>query len=220
MRMFDSVSVVLQDIIESGNLTQKSEPNGIYNAMTSVKFIFILHFMIEMLGITDDLCQALQYKLQDILNAMQLVLSTITLLQKFKEHGWDPLIEKVKLFCKDYEIELLNLSAPYKAGREKEMLNMKIQLEHFQLDAHQTMKLQKASTVVELCHVLAKTNKSIIYPLLDRIIHLVLTLPVSTITIERVFSAMKIVKKRLRNRMEDDFFLSTYLVTYIEKEIA
>ncbi|KAH1082546.1 hypothetical protein J1N35_022307, partial [Gossypium stocksii] len=31
---------------------------------------------------------------------------------------------------------------------------------------------------------------------------------------------MKIVKRRLRNRMEDDFFLSTYLVTYIEKEIA
>ncbi|PPD85722.1 hypothetical protein GOBAR_DD17327 [Gossypium barbadense] len=32
-------------------------------------------------------------------------------------------------------------------------------------------------------------------------------------------SAMKIVKTRLHNRMEDDF-LSTYLVAYIEKEIA
>ncbi|KAG8500793.1 hypothetical protein CXB51_002976 [Gossypium anomalum] len=42
---------------------------------------------------------------------------------------------------------------------------------------------------------------------------------VSTATIERAFSAMKIVKTRLRNRMKDDF-LSTYLVTYIEKEIA
>jgi hypothetical protein len=36
---------------------------------------------------------------------------------------------------------------------------------------------------------------------------------------ERVFSAMKIVKIRLRNRMKDDF-LANYLIVYIEKEIA
>ncbi|KAH1130661.1 hypothetical protein J1N35_002039 [Gossypium stocksii] len=59
MRMFDSVYVVLQDIVKFGDLTQMSEANGIYDAMTSVEFVFILHFLIEMLGITDDLCQAL-----------------------------------------------------------------------------------------------------------------------------------------------------------------
>ena len=36
---------------------------------------------------------------------------------------------------------------------------------------------------------------------------------------ERAFSAMKIVKTRLRNRMEDDF-LANYLIIYIEKEIV
>jgi hypothetical protein len=36
---------------------------------------------------------------------------------------------------------------------------------------------------------------------------------------ERAFSMMKIVKIRLRNRMEDDFF-ANYLIVYIEKEIA
>ena len=46
-----------------------------------------------------------------------------------------------------------------------------------------------------------------------------LTLPVSTATTERAFSAMKHVKIRLRNRMEDDF-LADNLVVYIEKEIA
>jgi len=35
---------------------------------------------------------------------------------------------------------------------------------------------------------------------------------------ERAFSAMKIVKTRLRNRMKDDF-LANYLIVYIEKEI-
>jgi len=46
-----------------------------------------------------------------------------------------------------------------------------------------------------------------------------LTLPVSTATTERAFSAMKIVKTRLRNRMEEDF-LANYLIVYIEKELA
>jgi hypothetical protein len=49
--------------------------------------------------------------------------------------------------------------------------------------------------------------------------HLILTLPVSTATIERVFSTMKIVKTQLHNKMEDDF-LANSLVLYIEREIA
>jgi ribosomal protein L31E len=36
---------------------------------------------------------------------------------------------------------------------------------------------------------------------------------------ERAFSAIKIVKTRLRNRMKDDF-LANYLIVYIEKEIT
>ena len=55
--------------------------------------------------------------------------------------------------------------------------------------------------------------------MVDRLIRLVLILPVSTATTERAFSAMKHVKIRLRNRMEDDF-LADNLVVYIEKEIA
>ena len=55
--------------------------------------------------------------------------------------------------------------------------------------------------------------------MIDRLIHLVLTLPVSTATTERVFSAMKLLKTRLRNRMEDEF-LADNMIVYIKKEIA
>jgi protoheme ferro-lyase len=48
------------------------------------------------------------------------------------------------------------------------------------------------------------------YPLVDRLIRLILTLPVSTTTTKRAFSAMKIVKISLRNRIENDF-LASYL---------
>jgi hypothetical protein len=62
-------------------------------------------------------------------------------------------------------------------------------------------------------------KKKIIYPLVDRLIWLILTLHVSTTTIKRAFSTMKIVKTRLRNRIDDDF-LANYLIVYIVKEIA
>jgi hypothetical protein len=71
----------------------------------------------------------------------------------------------------------------------------------------------------ELCRGLAISEKWKIYNLIDRLIRLVLTLPVSTATIERAFSAMKLVKTRLRSRMEDES-LADHLVVYIEKEIA
>ena len=75
------------------------------------------------------------------------------------------------------------------------------------------------STLGDLCHGLVTTGKADMYPLVDRLLRLVLTLPASTATSERAFSAMKIVKTSLRNRMEDEF-LRDYLLLYIEKEIA
>ena len=75
------------------------------------------------------------------------------------------------------------------------------------------------SSIADLCQRLVETEKSTVYQLIDRLIRLILTLHVSTTTTKRALSAMKIVKTRLRNRMEDDF-LANYLIVYIEKEIA
>jgi hypothetical protein len=66
---------------------------------------------------------------------------------------------------------------------------------------------------------LIEAEKSDAYYLIDRLIRLVLTLPVSTATTERAFSTMKIIKTRLRNRMEDKF-LGDNLLVYIEREIV
>ena len=47
---------------------------------------------------------------------------------------------------------------------------------------------------------------------------LVLTLHVATATIERCFSAMKIVKTSLRNRISDQF-LNDCVICFVEKEL-
>ena len=55
--------------------------------------------------------------------------------------------------------------------------------------------------------------------MIDRLIRLVLTLLISTATIERAFSAMKLSKTKLHNRMEDEL-LADNIIVYIKKEIA
>ena len=75
------------------------------------------------------------------------------------------------------------------------------------------------STISELCRELQISGKSNIYFLIDRLIRLLLTLPISTATTERAFSAMKLLKTGLCNRMEDEF-LADNMIVYIEKEIA
>lgn len=75
------------------------------------------------------------------------------------------------------------------------------------------------STISELCHGLIETRKSKNYTMVVKLIQLVLTLPVSTATTERAFSAMKLLKTDLRNKMEDEF-LGDCMVIYIERQFA
>ncbi|XP_071728969.1 uncharacterized protein [Rutidosis leptorrhynchoides] len=102
---------------------------------------------------------------------------------------------------------------------EHERNQLKSELELFNIEMPKNPKLSGASTLVEVCRGLVETGKHENYNMLDRLIRLILTLPVSTATIERAFSWMKICKNRLRNKMSDDF-LADNLVVYIEREIA
>jgi hypothetical protein len=80
-------------------------------------------------------------------------------------------------------------------------------------------KLKNLSSIAELCQWLIEIEKSERYHLIDRLVRLVLTLSVSTATTERAFSAMKVIKTRLRNKMDDEF-LANSLVVYIEGKIS
>ncbi|PKU70647.1 hypothetical protein MA16_Dca026438 [Dendrobium catenatum] len=70
----------------------------------------------------------------------------------------------------------------------------------------------------ELAQKLVETRKHNIFPLVFSLIKLALILPITTATVERAFSAMKIIKNRLRNRMGDSW-MNDCLLIYIEKDI-
>ena len=64
---------------------------------------------------------------------------------------------------------------------------------------------------------MVEIKKDVSYPLVYSLVILTLILPVVTATIKRVFSAMNIIKNRLRNRIGDQW-MNDCLVTYIEKD--
>jgi hypothetical protein len=151
-------------------------------------------------------------------------------LQEFKSRFGEQAVELLTLSValrpkdayKSFEIDdICKLAEKFypKDFNVQERFCLKFRLEHYKLDVPKHSNFQNMSTLSELCIGLANSGKSKIYPLIDRLIRLVLTLHVSTPTTERAFSAMKIIKTRLRSRMEDEF-LADHMVVYIEKEIA
>ncbi|XP_027166505.1 uncharacterized protein LOC113766520 [Coffea eugenioides] len=67
---------------------------------------------------------------------------------------------------------------------EQELVRLRIELQHFEFNIPNHPDFQELSGIHELCQGLVKTRKSVTYPLIDRLIRLVLTLLVSTATTE------------------------------------
>ncbi|XP_050258909.1 uncharacterized protein LOC126703892 [Quercus robur] len=87
---------------------------------------------------------------------------------------------------------------------EQEICLLKHQLQHYELDVTNHPDFQNMGTISKLCRGLEILGKSKFYHLIDKLIRLVLTLPVSIATTEQAFSTMKLLKTRLRNRMKDE----------------
>ena len=92
------------------------------------------------------------------------------------------------------------------------------QLENFIIGVWSNVEFSNLNGIGVVCQKMVETRKDIGYSLVFRLLTLVLVLPIVTATVERAFSAMKIVKNRLRDRM-DDQWLHDSLIVYIEKEI-
>ncbi|TYH67419.1 hypothetical protein ES332_D06G187000v1 [Gossypium tomentosum] len=239
LKMYNATSTVLENLKNTtSNYSQRGNAHNAYNRLRSFELYLILHMMNEVLGITGNLCQALQRRSQDILNAMSLVLTTKYLIQKLRNDGWNELLKNVISFCETWELDFPDMNAQYIVGRsrnkkedvtvehhyqvdiffatidtqlqelksrfnenfyledfsQQEKEHLPYELKHYELDVCKHPYLRKILILSKLCRSLVESGKSVMYPLVDRLIRLILTLPVSTASSEHTFSAMKIVK--------------------------
>ena len=65
---------------------------------------------------------------------------------------------------------------------------------------------------------MVKTTMNTSYPLVYRLVELTLILLVATASVERVFSAMALLKMDLHSKIEDEW-LNDLMICYVEKEI-
>ncbi|XP_022872298.1 uncharacterized protein LOC111391331 [Olea europaea var. sylvestris] len=92
------------------------------------------------------------------------------------------------------------------------------QLETYIFDMLSNKEFEGLNDLGDLAKKLVLKKKDRVYPLVYRLLTLALILPVATATVERVFSAMSIVKDRLRNRMGDQWMNDSTIV-YVDKDI-
>nr|XP_009600790.2 zinc finger MYM-type protein 1-like [Nicotiana tomentosiformis] len=98
-------------------------------------------------------------------------------------------------------------------------VTLKNQLETYIVDVRDVdKKFSNLQGLVDLFETLVKTKKHLNYPFVFRLVKFALLLPVATATVERTFSAMKLIKSELRNQMNDEF-MSSCLVPYVERKI-
>ncbi|XP_021804609.1 uncharacterized protein LOC110748938 [Prunus avium] len=100
-----------------------------------------------------------------------------------------------------------------------ELKALETELRYFQNDIHHLPCFKETTTLSQLCQQLVETTLAENYIFLDRLIRLVLTLPVSTATTERALSCMRIIKNRLRSTLADEF-LADCMILHIEREFA
>ncbi|KAL0009732.1 hypothetical protein SO802_004840 [Lithocarpus litseifolius] len=92
------------------------------------------------------------------------------------------------------------------------------QLETYIYDMRSTEEFSALKGIEQLAEKVVEMKKNVSYPLVYSLVTLTLILPVATVTVERAFSAMNIIKNRLRNRIGDQW-MNDCLVIYIEKDI-
>ncbi|KAL7175372.1 hypothetical protein ACSBR2_029051 [Camellia fascicularis] len=92
---------------------------------------------------------------------------------------------------------------------------------HFQnyiIDMHSSNEFSELKGIGDLSRKLVETKMDFVYPLVCLLVKLALILPVAIATVERAFSAMKLIENRLCNRMRDHW-LNNYLLLYIENDV-
>lgn len=128
-------------------------------------------------------------------------------------------LSPIDLFSQFDHSKLMRLSTFYPSDfSQGECISLDQQLDVYIDNIRSDERFTHLEDLGELARTLVETRKHLSFPLVYRLLKLILILPVATATVERSFSAMKIVKTDRRNRIGDQF-LNDCLICFIEKDV-
>ncbi|XP_009801943.2 uncharacterized protein [Nicotiana sylvestris] len=125
--LFSSIINVLEFLAsESANYLERSMAKSLVNDIRSFEFVHMMHLMLKLLAIINNLNMALQRKDQDIVNAMKLVGFAKRQLQGMRESKWESLINDASSFCAKHDIVIpeMELNSHFDAVNSNLLLGM------------------------------------------------------------------------------------------------
>jgi hypothetical protein len=163
------------------------------------------HYEVDCLNeVIDWLVQELDNRFNEISSQLLLCSAAFNPRDSFHDFNVESLMSLAKLYPDDFNFDNLR--------------DLRHQLCLYIADVRADDRLSNINTIGELSQKMVATTKDICYPLVYRLLKLVLVLPVATATVERCFSALNLVKTDLSNKIGDEH-LSHRLICYVEKEI-
>ncbi|XP_019245232.1 PREDICTED: uncharacterized protein LOC109225093 [Nicotiana attenuata] len=117
--LFSSIVHVLGVIECEGDINDRLQAEAFSSKIKAFEFVFLLHLMLKVLIISNELSKALQKKDQDIVNAMVFLGITKERLQEMRDKGWEPLMDEVYLFCAKHDILVPKMEEFYIPGKSK-----------------------------------------------------------------------------------------------------
>ena len=162
------------------------------------------HFEVDCFNeIVDWLLQELDNRFDEKTSQLLICAAALSPRQSFHDFNLEHLMSLAKLYPKDFD--------------DGELMDLRHHLSLYIADVRGDDRFANIETICQLSQKMVETRKHICYPLVYRLLELALVLPVATATVERCFSAMKIVKTYLRNRISDEH-LSDCVICYVEKQ--
>ena len=131
-------------------------------------------------------------------------MSCLTPTNNFSKFNVEKLIRLAEIYAEDFT--------------QAERLLLRTQLPTFLTNIRRSDEFDGFSDVSTLARLMVQTTKHRIFQLVYRLIELTLILLVAISSVERILSAMKIIKTDLRNKISDDW-LNDLMVCYCEKRI-
>ena len=153
------------------------------------------------LGVVNQIIQELDNRFDEVNMELLICMSALNPSMSFASYDAQEVMRLAKFYPND--ISILNL------------IRLELQLEIFIDDMRKDDRFKCINHLGELSIMLVETKKHVVYDLVYMILKLILLLPVAMANVERVFSSMSLVNKKLRNSMGDEL-LNHFLVTFIE----
>ena len=163
------------------------------------------HFRVEIFYLViDKICAEMNHRFSEAASEVLLCFSCLDPKDSFSKFD----VQKLSRLAEIYDADFSN----------GDRAIIQDQLETYVLHVRRHIAFAACKDLGSLASKMVETGKHRVFPLVYKLIELALLLPVSTASVERVFSAMKIIKSKLRNKIADDWF-NDLMVCYTEREI-